>query len=448
MMTETKVKLDKFQPRPYQLPFIKAVESDKYRKIMALWCRRSGKDVCGWNLIIREAIKRTGNYFYCLPTFKQCRLVIFDSITIDGTRFLDYLPKELVRSINIAEMKVTLHNNSVIQLIGSDSYDTSLVGTNPRVIIFSEAALSDERSYQLIRPIMNANDGKTVFLSTPRGHNWFWNLYEIARNSSDWYCCKLTVDDCQHISIEDIQKEIESGEVSEDMAQQEYWCSFDAGVEGSYYSKYIDKMRLENRISDVPWEPNFKVHIAMDIGYSDDTTLIWFQVIGTTIHIIDCYSKSKEGLEHYVNVIKSKPYTYGKHFAPHDIQVTEWGSGISRIEKAKQLGLKLVPLPKTDLMDGIELCRSTFPRLWIDQKCTNLLHALESYRQEYDSKRKVYNLKPLHDWASHYADAFRYMCLSVSRCRDGLTPEELDKRYTEAILSNSSQQFPRSFRDI
>lgn len=408
----------------------------------------SGKDVCGWNLIIRAAIRKVGNYFYCLPTFKQCRLVIFDSITIDGTRFLDYIPKELVRSINISEMKITLNNNSVIQLIGSDSYDTALVGTNPRMVIFSEAALSDERAYQFVRPIMNANLGVTVFLSTPRGHNWFYNLYEIARNSpEDWYSCKLTVDDCQHISIADIQKEIESGEMSEDMAQQEYWCSFDAGVEGSYYSKYLDKMKLENRITEVPWEPNFKVHLAMDIGYSDDTTIIWFQVIGTTIHVIDCYSRSKEGLEHYVNVIKSKPYTYGKCFAPHDIQVTEWGSGISRIEKAKQLGLKLVPLPKSDLMDGIELVRSTLPRVWIDQKCSNLIHALESYHQEYDSKRKVYNLRPLHDWSSHYADAMRYLALSVPRCRDTLTPEELDQRYYNAMLQGTEANMPKPFRN-
>lgn len=447
LRTETKIKLNRFEPRSYQIPFINAVESGKYRKVLALWCRRSGKDVCGWNLIIRAAIKRTGNYFYCLPTFRQARLVIFDSMTNDGVRFLDYIPQELIRSINIAEMKITLHNNSVIQLIGSNNYDNALVGTNPRMIVFSEWSLSDERAYQFVRPIMNANNGLVVFLSTPRGHNHFYTLYEIARHSEDWFCYKLTVEECNHISLEDIQKEIDSGEMSEDMAQQEYWCSFDAGIEGSYYARYIDRMKIENRICEVPWEPSYKVHTAMDIGYSDDTTIIWFQCIGTTIHIIDCYNKSKEGLEHYVNVIRSKPYTYGKHYAPHDIQVTEWGSGISRIEKAKQLGLRLIPLPKSDLMDGIETCRSTLPRIWIDQKCVNLIRALESYRQEYDSKRKVYNPKPLHDFNSHFADAFRYMCIAAPRCRDGLTPEELDQRYLNAMLQGNITM-PKPFRDI
>jgi len=187
LSAETVLRLDKYQPREYQIPLIDAVENKGFKKILALWCRRSGKDITAWNLVIRMAIRKTGVYFYCLPTFKQARLVLWDSMTNDGIRYLDYIPKELIANINMQEMKIRLINNSLIELIGSDTYDTSLVGTNPNCIIFSEYALSDERAYNYIRPILNANDGTVIVLSTPRGHNHFYSLYEIAINSPDWW---------------------------------------------------------------------------------------------------------------------------------------------------------------------------------------------------------------------------------------------------------------------
>ena len=259
---------------------------------------------------------------YCLPTFRQAKLVIFDSITNDGRRFLDFIPRELIKSTNSQELKVVLTNGSIIQFIGSDSYDTSLVGTNPRMVIMSEYALADPRAYHYVRPILNANGGTMMILSTPRGKNHLWELFNIAQdNPSEWYCSKLTLDDTQHISWEEIQKEIESGEISEDLAAQEYKCSFEIGIEGAYYTKYIDKMRLNGQIGSVPWEPAFKVSTAWDIGVRDSTCIIFFQKVGQTIRIIDCYEKTKEGLEHYANVLNNEPYSYDKHWAPHDIAV-------------------------------------------------------------------------------------------------------------------------------
>jgi hypothetical protein len=412
-----------------------------------LACRRSGKDLTAWNIMIRMAIQKIGVYFYCLPTFRQARLTLWDSMTNDGVKFLDFLPKELIANINTQEMKIRLVNNSLIQLIGSDTYDTSLIGTNPRMIVFSEYALSDERAYHYIRPIMNANGGLVVFLSTPRGHNHFYQLYEIARNSPDWWVTKLTVEDCKHIPISMIEQDIRNGEISEDMVQQEYYCDFNSGVEGSYYGKYIDKMRLAGHIGQVDYESAFPVHTSWDLGFRDDTSIIFFQTIGTTVRIIDCYSKSKEGLEHYINVIKNKPYlVYGKHIAPHDIGVTEFASGQTRVSKARQLGINFTLANNVSIMDGIESCRSAFSKIWIDEKkCQPLIKALEGYRQEYDTKRKVYNAKPLHNECSHYADAFRYLCVSLPKTRDGLSAQELDKRYEDAILQGSNR-VPRPFK--
>lgn len=447
MNLATQIHLNRFKAKPYQYPLFDAFENQGFRKILLVWPRRAGKDICCWNLIIREAIRKVGVYYYLFPTYSQARKVLWQSITNDGMRFLDYIPKELVHSMNSQEMSIRLTNGSFLQLVGSDNVD-SLVGTNPRGCVFSEYALQDPRAYQFLRPILTVNFGFAIFISTPRGKNSLFELYQIAlHNPDEWFVNKLTVDDTQHISYHEIEKEKAEGIMSEDLIQQEYYTSFDMGVEGSYYSRYLDRMRLKGQIGIVPWEPSYAVHVCFDIGVRDATTLIFYQTIGQTVRLIDCYSNEKHGLEHYISVIKQKPYVYGKYIAPFDIQVKEWGSGMTRIEKAKQLGIPFTVAPNLTIEDGIEAVRSTFSKMWIDEnECKPLLQALESYRQEYDTKKKLYKSHPLHDWSSHFADCLRYLCISLPKTRDGLSADELDKRYLEAMYGVHSNM-PAIFRD-
>lgn len=443
---EEKIHLNKFKPRDYQIPVFDAIENRGCKRAVIIMPRRAGKDMCAFNIMLRYAIRNVCVCYYILPTYSQGRKIIFDSITNDGDRVIDYIPKTLIASINSQEMKIRLTNGSLIQVVGSDNVD-SLVGTNPKFVVFSEYALQDPRAYQFIRPILAANDGIALFISTPRGKNHLYSLYEMARNSDSWYTYKLTLDDTQHIPIEEIERDRQEGIMSEDLILQEYYTSFEMGVEGSYYSKYMDKLRLNSQIGDVPWEPAFKVHVALDIGVRDSTSLIWWQNIGQTIRIIDSYEKNKEGLEHYISVIRNKPYVYGKFVAPHDIRVREFGTGMTRWEKARQLGVTFTMAPNISIEDGIEAVRSTLPKVWIDEvRCKGLIKALDNYRQEYDSKRRVYKSQPLHDINSHFADAMRYLCVSLPRTRDGLTPEELDARYQEAMYGNQGS-LPSVFRD-
>lgn len=446
MSVGVKIHLNKFKPREFQLPLFEAFENKRCRRMLAVWPRRAGKDICAFNLVVRQAIRKVGVYYYIFPTYSQARKVIWDSLTNDGMRFLDFIPPELIAKKNSQEMKIVLVNDSIIQLIGSDNIDT-IVGSNPCGCVFSEYALQDPRAYQFIRPILAANDGWALFVSTPRGKNHFWELYQIASQSEDWFCSRLTLDDTCHIPAYEIERERAEGLMSEDLIQQEYYTSFDMGVEGAYYAKYLDRMRVNGQISDVPWEASFKVHTAWDLGVRDSTAIIFFQTIGQTVRIIDFYEKNKEGLEHYINVIKNKSYVYGKHIAPHDIQVREFGSGMTRLEKARHLGLKFTLAPNISIMDGIESVRSSFSKIWIDKnKCSLLIKALENYRQEFDVKRKVYKSHPLHNFASHAADAMRYLCISLPRTRDGLSAEELDKRYYEAVYGDQAT-LPPMFRD-
>ncbi len=259
------VHLNKFIPRSYQLPILDAIENKGYKRVLAIMPRRAGKDLTAFNLCIRACVRKPCVIYYIFPTYAQAKKVIWDSVTNSGDRILDYIPESLVESKNAQEMKIRFKNGSLLQLVGSDNYD-SLMGTNPQGVVFSEYALQDPRAYQYIRPILAANDGWALFITTPRGKNHAYELYQIAKNSVNWFAMKLTLDDTQHIPALEIERERAEGIMSEDLIQQEYYTSFDMGVEGAYYAKYMDKMRIDGRIGDVPWESNFKVSTSWDLG--------------------------------------------------------------------------------------------------------------------------------------------------------------------------------------
>jgi hypothetical protein len=179
--------------------------------------------------------------------------------------------------------------------------------------------------------------------STPRGKNSFFQLYSVATELDDWYVSKMGIDETQHIPPEILAQE--RAQVSEDFFEQEYNVSFSKGIEGSVYGRVLDRARLEERITSVPWNPTELVYVAIDIGVKDSTTMIFYQCgeAQTSIKIIDCYANRGVGLDHYVGIIQSKPYRYGKFFAPHDLQVREWGGGaVTRYEKARQLDINFV----------------------------------------------------------------------------------------------------------
>ncbi len=449
MSTVLNVDIKKYRPRDYQIPVFKALEQDKFKRLVVIWPRRAGKDVMAFNIIIRAALRRIGTYFYIFPTFSSGRRILWDAITNTGERILDYIPAELVESKNEQMMRIKLKNGSIISIIGSDNYNNSMIGCNPIGCVFSEYALQDEKAYSLgAKPILAANDGFALFLSTPRGRNHLYTLWDIAvKNPDSWYSNILTVKDTKHISELEIQADIDRGEISFDLAQQEYYCSFDMGIDGSIFGASLDRMRFNEQIGVVPWQPNHKVSTSWDVG-NDGTAIIFYQSIGQTVNIIDCYQNSGEQLEFYINHINSKPYTYGKHFGPHDLRVREYTSkGYTRLEKARQLGLKFEIVDSVGLEDGIEYAKSSMAKMWMDKsKCEPLIVALENYRYEFDRKNSRYKNTPLHDRHSHFADSFRYLSLSLPKNRDSLTQEDIDRQRREALYGNKGS-LPPFFRD-
>ena len=401
----------KFIPRDYQLNILSALDSG-YKRALWLVHRRGGKDLTLWNWVLKRLHEKKGICFYILPTYSQAKKVIWNSQTKDGISFLDFIPQELISKKYESELSIHFKNGSILQLIGSDNVDR-LVGTAPSICVFSEAALQLPNAWDLIRPILTENDGVAVFISTPRGKNWIYDMYNMAKHNVRWFCEKLSIDDTKAISKGVVQAEIDAG-MSEELVKQEFYVSF-IGLEGSYYMQYLDKMRRENRITNVPYDPTARVHTAWDLGINDSTAIVFYQIIGQEVHIIDCYENSGQGLAHYAKVIQDRPYVYGTHYAPHDIENRELGTGVSRKEIAHQLGITFVTLPtlRMKLLDGIENVRGTFQRFWIDEiKCKRLVVALENYRKEYDKKHDVFTNYPVHDKFSHICDGIRYLSIA------------------------------------
>lgn len=362
-------------------------------------------------------LQRVGVYWHMLPTAAQARMVVWDNIDDDGRRIIDQVfPLALRKRTNSNEMKIELKNGSIWQLCGSDNYNR-LVGPNPVGVVFSEFSLADPKGWSYIKPILRKNGGWAIFIFTPRGKNHAHDLYQSFKQIPDYFTSLLTISDTGILTEDDMEAERREG-TPEAEIQQEYFCSFTAPNEGSYYGKLIQDAEQEKRITSVPWESSLPVHTAWDLGINDETSIWFFQLYGKEVRLIDHYKNNGEALNHYVNVMHRKPYTYGQHILPHDINVRELGSGTTRLRQLEQLGLKSnIVLTASPVNEGINSVRALLPRCWFDQgKCESGLKSMRHYQKEWDDKRKVFKKTPLHDWSSHDADAFRTLAQGIHRC--------------------------------
>lgn len=424
-----------FEPRDYQTNLITALNSGIKRAVFVAH-RRAGKDILAFNWAIFQLLLNPGwTAFHILPTYSQAKKVIWDANTNESKRLLDYIPPEVIEQKNGQEMKIRLTNGSMYQLIGSDNID-NLVGTNPKIIIFSEYAIQSPAAWDYLRPILDVNKGYALFISTPRGKNHFYDLLIRNRLNPKWYCEVLSIKDTGVLNESDIDS-IRAEGVSEELIQQEYYCSFSRGVEGSYYGKLIEKARDEMRICNVAYDTRIPVHTAWDIGFGDSTSIVFWQEVGGEIRIIDFYENNGEGIAHYVKHLQSKPYVYGTHYMPHDAGSGSIQTGRTLQDVAWEIGIKTTILEReTDIFIGIEAVRSLLSIAYIDErKCSHLLKCLENYHKKYNEKTQSYSESPMHDWCSHAADSVRYM--ANARTQYGRGPGSLSKDKLNEIKSNA-----------
>lgn len=366
--------------------------------------------------MVKRAFERKGTYYYFFPTYAQGEKILWNGMDRNGFKFTDHVPQGIRKRTDNSAMLIELINGSILQVIGTDKID-SIVGTNPIGCVFSEFPLQNPNAWGFIRPILAENGGWAVFEYTPRGKmNHGYDLYTMAKDSPDrWFCEVLTADDTKIISQEVLDQEREEiiqqyGDDS--LFQQEYFCSFDASIQGAYYNAQLKLAEKEGRITNVSHEAGLPVDTWWDLGIGD-AMCIWFtQNVGKEIHVIDYYEGQGEGFPFYAQILQNKGYVYGAHHAPHDIEARELGSGKSRKETAMKLGILFQTVKNLSIDDGINAARMIFPKCWFDaKKCKQGLNALSNYHKEYDEKRHEYKNQPYHDWSSHGADAFRYFAV-------------------------------------
>lgn len=202
-------------------------------------------------------------------------------------------------------------------------------------------------------------------------------------------------------------------------------------IQGAYYTSEINQARKEGRIKLIAHDPTLKVHTVWDLGIDDSMSIGFFQRISTEIRFIDYYQNEGFGLEHYTSKLQelaiSKKYRYGTHFAPHDSNKRELGTGQTVAQTAEKLGVKFERVPNIGVHDGILKVRLMWPRLYINEiECEQALSAWRNYRKIWDEKLLKYKDDALHDWASHAADMLRYTAL----VEDKMTNEDKPVYYS------------------
>lgn len=358
-----------------------------------------------------------------LPLQNQTRRAIWSQVDphTGRNRLEDAIPAELIQDRLENEMFIRLVNGSTIQFIGSDAW-SNLVGSSPCGLVWSEWATSDPNSWVYLQPILTENNGWALFEGTPEGHNHMAEMYEKRKDDPEWFCELLTAHDTKHLTDEQLAEakkeliDVYGEDVGSGYFNCQYMCSFTSALVGSYYGTEIERLYANGQITDVAYDPKFAVHTSWDIGGT--TAIIFFQLIGPKIHIIDYLESTQMAADYYVRMVQLKPYTYQHHLFPADLEEQDdWSNPRSRIITLKELGLKARVLPKQkSINDGINAVIQILPSCWFDQtKCKRLINALQQYHRRYDEKRQVFEEKAYHDMHSHAADAMRYLAVSGVR---------------------------------
>lgn len=425
----------RFKPRAYQRPFMAALDRG-IKRVILIWPRRHGKDKTCFNALVKEALKRTGNYYYIFPEYNQGRKALWDNIDGSGFRTIHHIPSELLRGSNATEMKLELCNGSIIQVVGATDIDR-IVGTNPVGIVFSEYSLIDPLVWGFLYPILRENGGFAWFNYTPRGDNHAKDLYLANKDKKTWYVDKKSARECgiyNDDELEEIREEYYELYGNYELYEQEFNTSFTAPMQGSYYGNHMRRAEQEGRLIRVPYDAAVPVHTVWDLGYNDANAIWFYQNVGREVHLIDYYESSGEALGHYVNKLNEKSYVYGTHYLPHDANAHELQTGKTRAQALKDLGLTHISvLKQADRLDGIEQVRSFLSKCYFDEKkCERGIKCLKNYHKEFDSKRKVFRRTPEHDWSSNGADAFRYLAQSWKQ-ETGGAKEDKPRRRRERL---------------
>ncbi len=416
----------------------KPLHRKKQRWAVVVAHRRAGKTVSCINELIKAALTFNGNdgrFAYVAPFYSQAKAVAWDYLK----RYSSPIPHI---SINESELRVTYPNGCSIRLFGADNAD-ALRG------LYFDGIVADEYGDwkpsvwgYVIRPALADRQGWAIIIGTPKGRNQFWEIYEHAKVNTDWLA--LSIKASESGLLPESELEALRIELTEDAWRQEMECDFDAALPGAIFGKEIWLAEQQGRIKDGLYDPNLKTHAVLDLGWSDDTAIWWFQV-GKELRLVDCYSTHGQPIAHYHDVLKAKPYKYGEWlYLPHDARAKSLQTGRSIEQQFTALGWKPRIVPEMGLIDGVQAARLTLADCHFDNKCVDGLDALKQYQREYDEDKRAFRDRPRHDWTSHYSDAFRYACLVWREEMQPKVPEKVkfgtDQTISEIIKANARKK--------
>jgi len=384
--------------------FVPLVESDK-RWFCVVAHRRAGKTCAAIQKLVRSAIEcdnPSPRFAFIAPLYKQAKAVAWD--------YLKHMARPMNAVINEAELRADLPNGARIRLFGADNPD-SLRGLYLDGVVMDEVAQMPVSLWsEVIRPALSDRQGWAYFSGTPKGKNVFYDIWKDAQGRDDWTSLMLKASETGLLLESEL--DMAKRDMTEAEYEQEYECSFSAAIRGAYYAKEMESVY----VGSVPHDPALRVTTTWDLGISDSTVVWFIQAVGGEIRAINCLAFQSTGLPDIIRELEKLPYLYEQHIFPHDVRVRELGTGKSRVDMLKALGIKASVAPNLSIADGISATRAIIPRMCFDaDECKDGIEALRQYRTQYDDRRQVFRNNPLHDWCSDYADSLRYYAVTKKK---------------------------------
>jgi phage terminase large subunit len=396
-----------YTPRPHFEPF----HSRTQRFAVMVAHRRAGKTVACVNELIARAVYNTlhkPRYSYVGPYRNQAKKIAWE--------YLKDYTQDMADRVSEAELSVRLkHNQAEITIYGADNPNSFRGLYNDGAIIDEYGDMMPSVWAKNLLPTLADRRGWAVFIGTPKGKNHFFKEYMAGIQDPErifTYMLKAS----ESGILPDSELQIQRSKMTEDEYNQEYECSFDAAVIGTYYASMIGDVEKDGRIDAlVDWDEEFPVKISWDLGYTDSTAIWFWQDRPDGLAIIDFEEAHSEPLSYYVHMLQTKPYRYSEMWLPHDARAKTLQTGRSTIEQLVNyqfLGDPRIDIvPNLSIQQGIDAARKMLPKCWFNPRTLPGLEALRAYRRAYDETRNQFSNHPLHDWSSHGSDAFRYLSL-------------------------------------
>lgn len=420
-----------FTPRDYQLALFQAMDGPEghpelaKKRAFLRWHRRSGKDKACFCYMISRAMREPGNYYYVFPLLSDVRRALWQTMDRDGFRILDHIPKEVIARQRDDEMTIELSSGSIIRMLGLDKFD-KLRGLSARGVVFSEFAYQPAEGFKIFMPALRETGGWAIFNSTPNGKNHMYEYEERIKNSPNYYISVLQTywKDLPNYSglvtpeaLSEIQ--LEEG-FSQEQMEAEYGVSYTSTAAGTYYVDALEMARSQGRMGEFMYDSSKYVDTFWDLGFSD-STVIWFaQFINNRIVLIDYFEDSNKHIKEYVEVLRSKGYSYRTHYLPHDgskQSLKDPGTTASQLEDScKEAGLRCnVELCKKPgrVIDGINKLRGLMSRMYFNEPLVakGLKH-LYNYRPRFNKITGQFSEEAAKNGSQHAADALRTLAVA------------------------------------